>query len=143
MFVVADNLRKGAATNAVQIAEVLIRDGLLASKPRVEFQGLFLPSLRAGVESRGGAARPSSADPADEVALEAAHRLSASLPLAGDVNHCLKSLAEQSIPAISPNQLAAVIVRIPFCRLALAPSEGLRAGRLRAWTRVRPGLALV
>jgi aspartate-semialdehyde dehydrogenase len=30
MFVVADNLRKGAATNAVQIAELLIRDGLLA-----------------------------------------------------------------------------------------------------------------
>ena len=30
MFVVADNLRKGAATNAVQIAEVLIRDGLVA-----------------------------------------------------------------------------------------------------------------
>jgi len=28
MFVVADNLRKGAATNAVQIAELLIRDGL-------------------------------------------------------------------------------------------------------------------
>ena len=27
MFVVADNLRKGAATNAVQIAELLIRDG--------------------------------------------------------------------------------------------------------------------
>jgi aspartate-semialdehyde dehydrogenase len=30
MFVVADNLRRGAATNAVQIAELLIRDGLLA-----------------------------------------------------------------------------------------------------------------
>jgi aspartate-semialdehyde dehydrogenase len=29
MFVVADNLRKGAATNAVQIAEVLIKDGLI------------------------------------------------------------------------------------------------------------------
>jgi aspartate-semialdehyde dehydrogenase len=29
MFVVADNLRKGAATNAVQIAELLIRDGLI------------------------------------------------------------------------------------------------------------------
>ncbi len=26
MWVVADNVRKGAATNAVQIAEVLIRD---------------------------------------------------------------------------------------------------------------------
>ena len=34
MFVVCDNLRKGAATNAVQIAEVLIRDGLLASSVR-------------------------------------------------------------------------------------------------------------
>jgi aspartate-semialdehyde dehydrogenase len=33
MFVVADNLRKGAATNAVQIAELLIRDGLLSSRP--------------------------------------------------------------------------------------------------------------
>ncbi|MGC9219846.1 MAG: aspartate-semialdehyde dehydrogenase [Solirubrobacteraceae bacterium] len=31
MFVVADNLRKGAATNAVQIMELLIRDGLLSS----------------------------------------------------------------------------------------------------------------
>lgn len=30
MFVVADNLRKGAATNAVQIAELLIRDGIVA-----------------------------------------------------------------------------------------------------------------
>ncbi len=30
MFVVADNLRKGAATNAVQIAELLIRDNLVA-----------------------------------------------------------------------------------------------------------------
>jgi aspartate-semialdehyde dehydrogenase len=29
MFVVADNLRKGAATNAVQIAEILIRDGIV------------------------------------------------------------------------------------------------------------------
>ena len=34
MFVVCDNLRKGAATNAVQIAELLIRDGLLASSVR-------------------------------------------------------------------------------------------------------------
>ncbi|HET9094231.1 MAG TPA: aspartate-semialdehyde dehydrogenase [Solirubrobacteraceae bacterium] len=33
MFVVADNLRKGAATNAVQIAELLMRDGLLSSRP--------------------------------------------------------------------------------------------------------------
>jgi aspartate-semialdehyde dehydrogenase len=32
MFVVADNLRKGAATNAVQIAELLIRDGLVAAR---------------------------------------------------------------------------------------------------------------
>jgi len=32
MFVVADNLRKGAATNAVQIAELLIRDNLVASQ---------------------------------------------------------------------------------------------------------------
>jgi aspartate-semialdehyde dehydrogenase len=32
MFIVADNLRKGAATNAVQIAELLIRDGLLPSR---------------------------------------------------------------------------------------------------------------
>jgi aspartate-semialdehyde dehydrogenase len=31
LWVVADNLRKGAATNAVQIAELLIRDGLLLS----------------------------------------------------------------------------------------------------------------
>ena len=30
MFVVADNLRKGAATNAVQIAELLIRDDLVS-----------------------------------------------------------------------------------------------------------------
>jgi aspartate-semialdehyde dehydrogenase len=34
MFVVADNLRKGAATNAVQIAEILIRDGLTAPAAR-------------------------------------------------------------------------------------------------------------
>jgi aspartate-semialdehyde dehydrogenase len=34
MFVVADNLRKGAATNAVQIAELLIRDGLVAPAAR-------------------------------------------------------------------------------------------------------------
>jgi aspartate-semialdehyde dehydrogenase len=31
-WVVSDNLRKGAATNAVQIAELLVRDGLLASR---------------------------------------------------------------------------------------------------------------
>ena len=35
MFVVADNLRKGAATNAVQIAELLIRNGLTAHADRV------------------------------------------------------------------------------------------------------------
>jgi aspartate-semialdehyde dehydrogenase len=29
MWIVADNLRKGAATNAVQIAELLVRKGLL------------------------------------------------------------------------------------------------------------------
>ncbi len=34
MFVVADNLRKGAATNAVQIAELLISDGLLRPAAR-------------------------------------------------------------------------------------------------------------
>ncbi len=33
MFVVADNLRKGAATNAVQIAELLIRDDMVAASP--------------------------------------------------------------------------------------------------------------
>jgi aspartate-semialdehyde dehydrogenase len=30
MWIVADNLRKGAATNAVQIAELLVRKGILA-----------------------------------------------------------------------------------------------------------------
>ena len=30
MWVVADNLRKGAATNAVQIAEYVVASGLLA-----------------------------------------------------------------------------------------------------------------
>jgi aspartate-semialdehyde dehydrogenase len=34
MFVVADNLRKGAATNAVQIAELLIRENLVAPQRR-------------------------------------------------------------------------------------------------------------
>jgi aspartate-semialdehyde dehydrogenase len=29
LWIVADNLRKGAATNAVQIAELLVREGLL------------------------------------------------------------------------------------------------------------------
>ncbi len=31
MWIVADNLRKGAATNAVQIAELLLKEGLLQS----------------------------------------------------------------------------------------------------------------
>ena len=31
LWVVADNLRKGAATNAVEIAELLVRDSLLRS----------------------------------------------------------------------------------------------------------------
>jgi aspartate-semialdehyde dehydrogenase len=31
-WVVSDNLRKGAATNAVQIAELLVRDGLLGAR---------------------------------------------------------------------------------------------------------------
>ncbi|GAG25528.1 unnamed protein product, partial [marine sediment metagenome] len=29
LWVVSDNLRKGAALNAIQIAEVMIKDGLL------------------------------------------------------------------------------------------------------------------
>jgi aspartate-semialdehyde dehydrogenase len=33
MWIVADNLRKGAATNAVQIAEYLLRNGLLSPVP--------------------------------------------------------------------------------------------------------------
>ena len=32
LWVVSDNLRKGAATNAVQIAELLVRDGLLTAR---------------------------------------------------------------------------------------------------------------
>ena len=32
LWVVADNLRKGAATNAVQIAEVLVRSGWLGKR---------------------------------------------------------------------------------------------------------------
>ena len=32
LWVVADNLRKGAATNAVQIAEVLLRRGALGER---------------------------------------------------------------------------------------------------------------
>lgn len=35
MWVVADNLRKGAATNAVQIAEYLVKEGLLAAAATV------------------------------------------------------------------------------------------------------------
>ena len=33
LWIVADNLRKGAATNAVQIAEYLLEKGLLFSSP--------------------------------------------------------------------------------------------------------------
>jgi len=36
IWVVADNLRKGAATNAVQIAEILVKEGLL-SFDRIDF----------------------------------------------------------------------------------------------------------
>ena len=32
MFVVADNLRKGAATNAIQIAEHLLKNGILKTE---------------------------------------------------------------------------------------------------------------
>ncbi|HUK57701.1 MAG TPA: aspartate-semialdehyde dehydrogenase [Stellaceae bacterium] len=39
LWVVADNLRKGAALNAVQIAEVLVRDHLSAKTPRRVFAG--------------------------------------------------------------------------------------------------------
>ncbi len=39
LWVVADNLRKGAALNAVQIAEILIRDHLVAASPRRRFAG--------------------------------------------------------------------------------------------------------
>jgi aspartate-semialdehyde dehydrogenase len=35
MWVVGDNLRKGAATNAVQIAEVLLERGLVRPQIRV------------------------------------------------------------------------------------------------------------
>ena len=41
MFVVGDNLRKGAATNAVQIAELLLEQGLIAS-------GAAAPAAGAG-----------------------------------------------------------------------------------------------
>jgi aspartate-semialdehyde dehydrogenase len=34
LFVVADNLRKGAATNAVQLAELLIERGLVSARPQ-------------------------------------------------------------------------------------------------------------
>jgi aspartate-semialdehyde dehydrogenase len=33
LWIVSDNLRKGAATNAVQIAEVLVERGLLGRRP--------------------------------------------------------------------------------------------------------------
>jgi aspartate-semialdehyde dehydrogenase len=33
LWVVADNLRKGAATNAIQIAEALAERGLLGARP--------------------------------------------------------------------------------------------------------------
>lgn len=36
MWIVADNLRKGAATNAIQIAEYLVKKGLLKTKPLSE-----------------------------------------------------------------------------------------------------------
>jgi len=39
LWVVSDNLRKGAALNAVQIAEVLARDYLQAARPRRRFAG--------------------------------------------------------------------------------------------------------
>ncbi len=39
LWVVADNLRKGAALNAVQIAELLARDHLQAAHPRRRFAG--------------------------------------------------------------------------------------------------------
>ncbi|HUZ73281.1 MAG TPA: aspartate-semialdehyde dehydrogenase [Stellaceae bacterium] len=39
LWIVADNLRKGAALNAVQIAEVLARDHLTAESPRRRFAG--------------------------------------------------------------------------------------------------------
>jgi len=39
LWVVSDNLRKGAALNAVQIAEVLARDHLRAAAPRRRFAG--------------------------------------------------------------------------------------------------------
>ncbi|HLH15281.1 MAG TPA: Asd/ArgC dimerization domain-containing protein, partial [Solirubrobacteraceae bacterium] len=50
MFVVADNLRKGAATNAVQIAEILIREGLLSSAVRA--------ALRDGSATAAASAAP-------------------------------------------------------------------------------------
>jgi aspartate-semialdehyde dehydrogenase len=34
LFVVADNLRKGAATNAVQVAELLVERGLVRARPK-------------------------------------------------------------------------------------------------------------
>ena len=52
MFVVADNLRKGAATNAIQIAEVLIREGLVAPVPSTG--GGRSPALRHTPRRPGG-----------------------------------------------------------------------------------------
>jgi aspartate-semialdehyde dehydrogenase len=33
LWVVGDNLRKGAATNAIQLAELLVREGLTGVQP--------------------------------------------------------------------------------------------------------------
>jgi aspartate-semialdehyde dehydrogenase len=43
MWIVADNLRKGAATNAVQIAELLHEQGLIAPDARMSAAGGVLP----------------------------------------------------------------------------------------------------
>jgi aspartate-semialdehyde dehydrogenase len=34
LWIVGDNLRKGAATNAVQVADLLVQRGLTGSRPR-------------------------------------------------------------------------------------------------------------
>ncbi len=39
LWIVSDNLRKGAALNAVQIAEILVRDHLHAAAPRRRYAG--------------------------------------------------------------------------------------------------------
>ena len=58
LWCVADNLRKGAATNAVQIAELLIRKGFLpADGIRFLFKKVGPPFHQIagkGAESRGG-----------------------------------------------------------------------------------------